>query len=34
VFLDDGAVVERASPERFFTEPSTKRAQQFLQRLA
>ena len=33
VFLDEGAVVERASPERFFSKPYTKRAQQFLQRL-
>ena len=34
VFLDDGALVERAAPEQFFSEPRTKRAQQFLQRLA
>ena len=34
VFLDEGAVVERGSPERFFTKPHTRRAQQFLQRLA
>jgi polar amino acid transport system ATP-binding protein len=34
VFIDEGAVVERSSPERFFTKPQTKRAQQFLQCLA
>jgi polar amino acid transport system ATP-binding protein len=33
VFLDEGVVVERASPERFFSKPHTKRAQRFLQRL-
>ena len=33
VFLDEGVVVERALPERFFSKPHTKRAQQFLQRL-
>jgi polar amino acid transport system ATP-binding protein len=33
VFLDEGVLVERASPEQFFTKPQTKRAQQFLQRL-
>jgi polar amino acid transport system ATP-binding protein len=33
VFLDEGVLVERGSPEEFFTKPQTKRAQQFLQRL-
>ena len=34
LFLDDGAVVEAATPERFFNDPSTTRARQFLQRFA
>ena len=33
-FLDEGAVVETAAPERFFGNPSTPRARQFLQRFA
>jgi polar amino acid transport system ATP-binding protein len=34
VFLDEGAVVETASPERFFGNPATQRVRQFLQRFA
>jgi polar amino acid transport system ATP-binding protein len=32
VFLDHGRVVEVASPEKFFHQPDTERARQFLQR--
>jgi len=32
VFMDQGRVVESASPEAFFTQPSTDRARQFLAR--
>jgi polar amino acid transport system ATP-binding protein len=32
VFLDHGRVVEIAKPEKFFREPETERARQFLQR--
>ena len=32
IFMDAGRIVEKATPEAFFTRPSTKRAQQFLQR--
>jgi polar amino acid transport system ATP-binding protein len=31
VFMDEGRVVEEGEPERFFTAPSSPRAQQFLQ---
>ncbi|MGH7325205.1 MAG: amino acid ABC transporter ATP-binding protein [Candidatus Rokuibacteriota bacterium] len=34
LFLDEGAVVETASPERFFDNPATPRVRQFLQRFA
>ena len=32
IFMDAGRIVEKATPEEFFTRPATKRAQQFLQR--
>ena len=32
-FLDGGNIVERASPETFFTNPTSKRAQDFLQKV-
>ena len=32
VFMDAGRIVEKATPDEFFTRPATKRAQQFLQR--
>ena len=32
VFMNDGQVVERSSPEEFFTNPRTERAQRFLAR--
>jgi len=31
VFMDPGEILEEASPEEFFTNPSTERAQKFLQ---
>ena len=31
VFIDDGVVVEQASPEEFFEHPKTERAKQFLE---
>jgi polar amino acid transport system ATP-binding protein len=34
LFLDRGRVVEAGPPERFFTQPETERARQFLQRYA
>ena len=34
VFLDRGRVVETGAPERFFSNPETERARQFLQRYA
>ena len=34
LFLDCGRVVETATPERFFANPETERARQFLQRYA
>jgi polar amino acid transport system ATP-binding protein len=34
LFLDRGRVVETATPERFFANPETERARQFLQRYA
>ena len=30
IFLDEGKIVEESDPETFFTNPKTKRAQQFL----
>jgi polar amino acid transport system ATP-binding protein len=34
LFLDRGRVVEAGSPDRFFSNPATERARQFLQRYA
>ncbi len=34
LFLDRGRAVETGSPERFFSNPETERARQFLQRYA
>jgi polar amino acid transport system ATP-binding protein len=34
LFLDRGRAVESGSPEKFFTQPETERARQFLQRYA
>jgi polar amino acid transport system ATP-binding protein len=34
LFLDRGRVVETGSPDRFFSNPETERARQFLQRYA
>jgi polar amino acid transport system ATP-binding protein len=34
LFLDRGRVVESAAPEKFFADPDTDRARQFLQRYA
>jgi polar amino acid transport system ATP-binding protein len=34
MFIDEGAVVETAPPERFFGKPATARVRQFLQRFA
>jgi polar amino acid transport system ATP-binding protein len=34
MFLDRGRAVESGSPEKFFTQPETERARQFLQRYA
>jgi len=34
MFLDRGRVVETGSPDRFFSDPGTERARQFLQRYA
>jgi ABC-type polar amino acid transport system ATPase subunit len=31
--MDQGAVVERAQPDKFFDAPETERAQKFLARL-
>ncbi|MBE0491569.1 MAG: amino acid ABC transporter ATP-binding protein [Sulfurospirillum sp.] len=31
VFMDDGVILEESSPEEFFTNPKTERAQKFLQ---
>lgn len=33
LFLDEGMIVERGPPERFFTKPSTERARRFMARL-
>ena len=32
IFMDAGRIIEKATPDAFFTQPTTKRAQQFLQR--
>src|SRR5215467_7412408 len=34
MFIDEGAVVETAAPDRFFGNPATPRVRQFLQRFA
>jgi polar amino acid transport system ATP-binding protein len=34
LFMDHGRAVETGSPDRFFSNPTTERAQQFLQRYA
>ena len=31
IFMDEGAIIEEASPEEFFAHPKTERAQKFLQ---
>jgi len=33
IFMDDGTVVERGSPEYFFTNPANERTKRFLSRL-
>ena len=33
VFMDDGEIIESASPERFFTNPETQRCQDFLKQI-
>jgi polar amino acid transport system ATP-binding protein len=33
VFMDEGLIVEQGDPERFFTQPQTERAREFLRRL-
>lgn len=33
MFLDEGTIVERGPPERFFTKPSSERARRFMARL-
>jgi ABC-type polar amino acid transport system ATPase subunit len=33
VFMDEGLIVEQAAPERFFTQPQSERAREFLRRL-
>ena len=33
VFMDEGAVVEEAPPERFFSAPATERARDFLSKI-
>jgi polar amino acid transport system ATP-binding protein len=34
LFMDHGRAVETGSPQQFFSNPGTERAQQFLQRYA
>jgi len=34
LFLDRGRAVETGSPDKFFSNPETERARQFLQRYA
>ena len=31
VFMDEGVIIEEATPEEFFAHPKTERAQKFLQ---
>ncbi len=33
IFMDDGEIVERASPDKFFTSPDHQRTQQFLSQI-
>jgi len=33
VFMADGQIVEQATPERFFTQPESDRAKDFLSKL-
>ena len=33
VFMDDGAIVEQAEPERFFSHPESDRAKDFLSKI-
>lgn len=33
IFMDDGALVEEASPQEFFSNPTSKRAQDFLEKV-
>ena len=33
VFMDDGRIVEAATPEEFFASPQTDRAQDFLSKI-
>jgi polar amino acid transport system ATP-binding protein len=33
VFMDEGLIVEQTEPERFFTQPQSERAREFLRRL-
>jgi glutamate transport system ATP-binding protein len=33
VFMDDGAIVETAAPEQFFSAPSSARAKDFLSKI-
>ncbi|WP_277212773.1 amino acid ABC transporter ATP-binding protein [Isoptericola croceus] len=33
VFMDDGLIVEEAEPEKFFTDPTSERAQDFLSKI-
>jgi glutamate transport system ATP-binding protein len=33
VFMDEGAIVEVAAPDRFFTDPQTHRAKDFLSKI-
>jgi glutamate transport system ATP-binding protein len=33
VFMDDGRIVEQASPEQFFSHPESERAQDFLSKI-
>ena len=33
IFFDEGTIVERGPPERFFTKPSSERARRFMARL-
>ena len=33
IFMDEGAIVERGTPQHFFQNPQTERARRFLQRL-